>query len=211
MTKVTPARRSRLYLWLALALVLALIGGVVLWLRTPQVPMAQALVATDSDNDLEVRQRPWLTFRPQRATPKIGLIFYPGARVDPVAYAPTARAIAQAGYLVVITPMPANLAVLAPEKATQVMAVYPEIERWVIGGHSLGGAMAARYAFKHPEAVHGLALWAAYPAANNDLSAARIPVLSLYGTLDGLTTPPQDRGFQAVASAHHHLCGHRRG
>ena len=76
------------------------------------------------------------------------MIFYPGGRVDPRSYAPAARAIAAQGYLAVITPMPLNLAVFTPGRAAQVIAAYPEIHTWAIGGHSLGGAMAANFSHK---------------------------------------------------------------
>jgi pimeloyl-ACP methyl ester carboxylesterase len=106
--------------------------------------------------------------------------------VDYRSYAPTARAIAAQGHLVVIPPMPLSLAVLAPDRATEVMAALPEIERWAIGGHSLGGAMAAHYAYQNPAAIAELVLWAAYPPSSDDMSARHdLAVLSIYGTLDG--------------------------
>ena len=82
-------------------------------------------------------------FRPLDQEPAVGLILYPGARVDPRAYAPTARALVQEGYLVVIVPMLLDLAFFAPGRAAEVMAEFPGIEAWAGGGHSLGGAMAA--------------------------------------------------------------------
>jgi pimeloyl-ACP methyl ester carboxylesterase len=120
--------------------------------------------------------------------PAVGLILYPGGRVDPRAYAPPARAIAAGGYLVVIVPMPLNLAVFGPNRAAEVMDTFPGIELWAIGGHSLGGAMAARFAYRQSSAVHGLVLWASYPAASDDLSARELAVVSIYGTRDGLAT-----------------------
>ncbi len=60
--------------------------------------------------------------------------------------------------------MPLGLAVLDWDKALEVIEAHPEIRTWVIGGHSLGGAMAARFASRHPDTISGLVLWAAYPA-----------------------------------------------
>lgn len=68
------------------------------------------------------------------------------------------------------------------------MAAYPEVEHWVLAGHSLGGAMAGRYAVENQEDLAGLAFWAAYPSAADDLSASDLVVYSIYGTLDGLAT-----------------------
>jgi pimeloyl-ACP methyl ester carboxylesterase len=78
--------------------------------------------------------------------------------------------------------------VLGADRALEVMAAYPEIQHWVIGGHSLGGAMAARFAYQNPGAVQGLALWAAYPASSDDLSGQDVQVASISGSRDGLGT-----------------------
>jgi pimeloyl-ACP methyl ester carboxylesterase len=172
---------------LPLALVLAL-GGFVLWASTPAAPMPEALAALQSDDQAQVRIGSWLVFSPPGRSPEVGLVLYPGARIDPRAYAPAAHALAREGYLVVIAPMPLNLAVFAPDRAADVMAAFSEIDRWAVGGHSLGGAMAARFAYRHPEAVRGLALWAAYPASTDNLSGRALAVTSIYGTHDGLAT-----------------------
>ena len=88
-----------------------------------------------------------------------------------------------------ITPVPFNLAVFKPAAADAVIAAHPEIALWTIGGHSLGGAMAANYVYTHPDAIQGLVLWAAYPAGNNGLADRQLAVVSISGTLDGLATP----------------------
>jgi len=150
--------------------------------------MPEALAVLRSDDEVKVKIDRWLVFRPLADSPRVGLVLYPGGRVDPRAYAPAARALAGEGYLIVIVRMPLNLAVFAPDRATDVMAAFPEIGRWAVGGHSLGGAMAARFAYRHPNLVQGLVLWAAYPASTDDLSGRTLAVVSVYGTLDGLAT-----------------------
>ncbi|GAB4559451.1 MAG: alpha/beta hydrolase [Anaerolineae bacterium] len=173
------------YSALALLVVAALaVLGFVVWAETPLGPMPEALSALSSDGDVIVQADRWLTFLPAAGQPETGLILYPGGRVDPRSYAPLARRIAAEGYLVVITPMPLNLAFLAPDRAADVMAAYPEIQTWAIGGHSLGGAMAARFAARHPERVHGVVLWASYPPDSDPLTDFAGPVLSVYGTED---------------------------
>jgi pimeloyl-ACP methyl ester carboxylesterase len=82
--------------------------------------------------------------------------------------------------------MPFNLAVFKPAAADAVIAAHPEITHWVIGGHSLGGAMAANYVYTHPDAVQGMALWAGYPAGNNSLADRPLAVTSVSATEDGL-------------------------
>jgi len=169
-------------------LLAAAVIGFVIWGSTPQAATDVALQALVSDSVVDVTTEAWITFSPAGQAPQAGLIIYPGGHVDPRAYAPLARQIAAQGYRVVIVPMPLALAVMAPDRALQVMAQDPSIETWAIGGHSLGGAMSARFAYTHPDAVDGLVLWAAYPASTDDLSGFDIVVTSIYGTLDGLST-----------------------
>jgi hypothetical protein len=169
---------------------LLILSGVAffLWASAAAAPMPEALAAQESDALIHIETDPWLVFRPIDRYPTVGLILYPGGRVDSRAYAPIARSLAEKGHLVVIVPMPLNLAVFAPGRAAQVMAAFPGIESWAVGGHSLGGAMAANFVHRNPEAVRGLLLWAAYPAANDDLSGYQLAVSSIYGTRDGLAT-----------------------
>lgn len=165
------------------------IGGFIFWASDARSPMPEALSSLETDEYVSIALDPWITFIPVAEAPSTGLIFYPGGLVEAEAYAPAARAIAKAGYLVVITPMPFNLAVLDSSAAADVITAHPEIENWAIGGHSLGGSMGASFADKNPDQISGLALWASYPAESNDLSARPIAVTSIYGTLDGVATP----------------------
>jgi hypothetical protein len=200
--------------WLLLLLPLLAIAGFTIWAYTPLDPMPEALAALESGPQVQVETEPWFVFRPAGDTMDAGFILYPGGRVDPRAYAPMAQAIASEGYLVVIVPMPFNLAVFGAGRAADVMASFPEVERWAVGGHSLGGAMAANFAYQNPERVDGLILWAAYPAASDDLSGrAALEVVSISGTRDGLATPqdiadsrtllPADTRWVAIEGGNH--------
>ena len=193
-TKVKkPMRLSVKILLGILGLLVVLTAGFVVWGETPAAPMPEALAALQSDGGADakvtVTLSPWLTFEPVGVQPTVGFIIYPGGRVDDRAYAPQAHAIAAQGYLVVIVPMPLNLAVFNINGAQAVIDAHPEIKRWAIGGHSLGGSMAASFAHAHPNAIQGLVLWASYPAGSDDFSQSTLPVISIYGTNDGLATP----------------------
>jgi acetyl esterase/lipase len=183
------------YWWLLILIVLFVLGlgisGFYVWASDAPDPMPEAMVALESDELVTVETEPWLIFTPTDQTPTTGFIFYPGGKVDYRSYAPQARAIAEAGYLVVIPEMPLNLAVFDANAADDIIAAYPDIENWAIGGHSLGGAMAAQYVYNNPDAVDGLVLWASYPAGSNDLSGIDIAVTSIYGSSDGVATPDQ--------------------
>lgn len=175
-----------------------------------------AVAALQSDTDVtvaRVAEHDWYEFTPTAAPPTTGLILYPGGFVDPVAYAPMARDIAQQGYLVVLDPMLLNLAVTGVESADTIIAAHPDITAWAIGGHSLGGAMAAEYINNNPGAVTGLALWAAYPAETTDLSAQPVNVFSIYGDADGVASSedvlgaadrlPPDTTFVVIPGGNH--------
>lgn len=183
-------KHFRKYRWpiIFLGLIILSIGGFTLWASLPYGPLPEALQAMESDSAVTIQDEPWLIFRPQNNPPQTGLILYPGGRVDPKAYAPLARSIASRGYLAVIVPMPLNLAVFAPGRASEVIETFSEIESWAIGGHSLGGVMAANFVKNHPDSVDGLLLLASYPASSDDLSSYPLKVTSIYATLDGFTS-----------------------
>ncbi|MDO4492557.1 MAG: alpha/beta hydrolase [Clostridia bacterium] len=113
-----------------------------------------------------------------------GFVFYQGGRVDERAYAPLMAHLASAGVTCVVTKMPANFAVFRSNAATDTVGSVPGVTRWYLGGHSLGGAMAASCAAKEPGRFAGLVLLAAYSTA--DLGDSGLPVLSVVGDRDGV-------------------------
>lgn len=192
---------------IAILLVLLLVailgaGGFVLWANAAAPPMPEALAALRTDELVAFKdQNGWLVFRPVNqadsldALPDTGLIIYPGGRVDYRAYAPVARAIAMHGYLVVIPPVPLNLAFLDVNKAAEIMLAFPEIKQWAVAGHSLGGVAASSFASAHPDRVQGIAFWASYPAG--DMHTFPGAVVSISGSNDGLSTPDKIQASKA--------------
>jgi len=158
------------------------------WATYARPPLPEAVEALEGDDLVTVTKEPWLTFSPAKDSPTTGLIFYPGGRVDPRAYAHLMRAIASEGYLVVIPEMPINMAVFNPNVADKIIDYYPNINHWAIAGHSVGGTMAVQYTDRHPEAIEGLAIWASYPANSSDISDLDIPVISIYGSREVTVT-----------------------
>ena len=112
----------------------------------------------------------------------VGLIFYPGGKVAVEAYAPLMKSLAEEGITCVLLEMPLNLAVLDSNAAEGIDEILPDVERWYVGGHSLGGAMAASYAADHSEELEGLVLLAAY--STKDLTNSGLDVISIYGSED---------------------------
>ena len=177
--------KKKLFLIIGLILLIGVAGiwGIP-WLTYERQPLPDALEALKSDALVNVNMKPWLTFSPAHETPTTGFIFYPGGRISNQGYSNLMKAIASEGYLVVVPKMPLNIAAFSPNLADEIIAAHPEITHWVIGGHSIGGTMAAQYTKTHPDLIAGLIIWASYPADNADLSSSDIPAALIYGSLD---------------------------
>ena len=113
---------------------------------------------------------------------KAGLVFYPGGRVEFTSYAPLLKKCAEEGILCVVVEMPYNLAFLGFNKGANVPSLFPEVKNWYIGGHSLGGTMAANCAANNSNIFKGVVLIASYSTTN----ITDLRVLSVYGTEDGV-------------------------
>ena len=176
--------RRKLWAWLiAIVLVLSVAAaGANVWVEGQYLYGNAATAALATDAAVTVEQTDdAIAFIPSEAI--AGFIFYPGGLVPAEAYASLLRTLAESGVLCVVLKMPLRLAVLDMDAADGVAAQYPEVTRWAIGGHSLGGAMAASYAAKQGEEFDALVLLAAY-------STAELPeglsVVSIYGDVDGV-------------------------
>jgi hypothetical protein len=167
---------------IGLAMVLA---GVFYSTLSPVCPAENALPFLNSDERVQVTVAQNAYFQPAVKNAATGFIFYPGGRVDYRSYAPLAHRLAEKGWPVAIVPMPLNLAVLGSDRASQVIKEHPEVSHWIIGGHSLGGSMAAKFLAENPGKISGIVFMASYPAGK-ELTASHIPVLSIYATNDGL-------------------------
>ena len=201
-----------------LVLVAVLVGGIA-WYVQPQPLLPEATGSLASTADVVFEEADGrLEWSPPGGY-DTGLIVYPGGKVPPEAYGPLAQDIAGDGYLVVITPMPFNLAVFGIGAADGVIAAHPEVTTWAMAGHSLGGSMAAQYVSGNPDAIRGLAFWAAYAAT--DLSALDLSVVSIYGSLDAgaarMSGPearaslPADAVFVEIPGGNHEQMGYYTG
>lgn len=183
-----PGGRSKLIhrLKLAGALLAALfvlvLAGFYVWTRIARYPAAPAAAALAEQSKTK---QGWYVFGPE-ADARTGFIFYPGGLVDPAAYAPLMKQLSDRGVLSVIVPMPLDLAVFGANRAGGVIEAYPQVDAWIIGGHSLGGAMAAEYVKDGQSGIVGLVFLASYSAGGTDLSAYPLAVTSIYGTEDGV-------------------------
>jgi hypothetical protein len=194
------------YLLIGLAALLVLaVGGFVVWAESALPASPRALQAVQSSQEVAVKQvKGWTVFSPTQKSPETGFIFYPGGRVDYRAYAPALNKIAASGCLVVLTPVPLNLAFFGASQANEVLAAFPEIKTWALGGHSLGGTAASIFVYDNPGKINGLVLWASYPAGSNNLSGRKdLKVLSISGSKDGLATPEKINAARPLLPADH--------
>ncbi len=188
------ARWQRMLRWTAVALgALVVFSLAATWLqqRSRHADAAPAALAlARSDDEVSVESDRFLTLRPRRhGGQTLGVIFYPGGYVDVRGYLPTLRPLAAAGYRVVIVPMPFELAIFGIDRALDVQRANPDIAAWAIIGHSVGGAMAALFARRHPGAIAGVIIWDSYPPAFAALSNDPRPVWLIHrATPDG--APP---------------------
>ena len=128
----------------------------------------------------------WYIYRAENADK--GLILYPGAKVEPEAYAYLAQELSKQNITVAIPSVRLNLSILDVSKADEIIEKDDSLE-WYVSGHSMGGAAAAMYADQHLDSINGLILLGAYAASNDYLSESNLPVLSISGSEDGLSTP----------------------
>lgn len=115
---------------------------------------------------------------------KVGIIFYPGGKVEYTAYEPLMKSLADKGFFCVLVRMPYNLAVLNIDAANGIQEQYPSIKSWYMMGHSLGGSMAGTYLVNNYRDFDGLILLASY--VSDDLKHTDLDVISIYGTEDGV-------------------------
>ena len=209
-----PWSRRRAIGAVSLIVVTALTLGSLTWLR-PFSASPVAVTSMAGTVGVRVTDGPTtITLTPVQS-PRAGLVFQPGARVDPRAYVPILSKVAEQGYLVVVVKQPFDIGFLAIDAPTGVLSAHPQVTRWAVGGHSLGGVAAASYAAGHPE-VAGLVLWASYPASSM-ADDTRLRIVSVSGSNDGLATPakmaankallPTDTTYVAVDGAIHAYFG----
>ncbi len=142
--------------------------------------VAMKTLTTGQNSLIEVKDT-LVTFMSEESS-DIGIIFYPGGKVEHIAYAPLCIELAVNNNNVFLVKMPFNLAVFGINRADDIINANPEITSWYIAGHSLGGAMASQYASENSQKIKGIILLGAY--ASSDLSQTDVQMLNVYGSED---------------------------
>jgi predicted esterase len=154
----------------------------------------------ESDSKITIAETDqFIAFRPNVSSQPVGLIFFPGGMVQPEAYAPLLRTIAEQGYNVFIVKLPFGSAPLKSqethvmEQTLEIMEANQSVQHWVVGGHSRGAAIASRFAVLHSNAFDGLILiGTSHPKeAAFNLSNSTLAVTKVYAANDGLASPSE--------------------
>ncbi|MCQ2468026.1 MAG: alpha/beta hydrolase [Clostridia bacterium] len=165
------------------AIVVLLTAVTVYFLTFSYKPLDSVHVALEDQDGINVIEEDgFIAFEPD-ACEGIGFVFYPGASVEPEAYAPLMRKIADNGVYCVIVKEPCNLAFFNSDAADEFLELKGNsISSWYVGGHSLGGWVASSYVADNIANYDGLILLAAY--STEDISDSGLGVLSIYGEND---------------------------
>jgi pimeloyl-ACP methyl ester carboxylesterase len=218
-TEGLPTRRHGLRI---LSWVLGIIGGIVVVaivgiLVWSQVGVAQAepepLATVKADDRIVITDdAAGIVMAPAAGASEVGLVFIPGAKVDPWAYAAKLSGlVAEDGLTVVITKPWLNLAFFDLRPLDAFTSLAPDVRTWIVGGHSLGGVRSCMLATQ----ADAIVLFASY--CSTDLADSGLPALSISASEDGLSTPtkiaharhllPEDAELVEIEGASHSSFG----
>lgn len=160
-------------------LVLVILGGAFFWYVSDYYRAEDvALEVMAQDSGITVQGD--LTILSPTYPTDTAIIFYPGAKVEAEAYLPLLDQIRRTGVACILVHMPFHMAIFDANAAEEVIAQFPEFQHWYIAGHSMGGAMASKFAADHPDQVDGLILMGAY--IYGDYPEEK--TLTIYGSLN---------------------------
>lgn len=159
--KRMPRRKKLLLAGGIVLLVLAVLTGAFFWYVSDYYPADEiALEVLAQDSTIEVQDD--LTILSPSYPTDTAVIFYPGAKVEAEAYLPlleqTGRPASPASW----STCPSAWRSLTQTRPEDVMEQFPDIQRWYIAGHSMGGAHGLPVCGKPPDEVDGLILLGAY-------------------------------------------------
>ena len=135
-----------------------------------------------------------IVFTPAEPKGRTGLLFFHGAVVEPGAYAPLIRAVAENGFIAAIVKLPYRFAPFeshrreAIGRALQIVARTEAVDKWVVAGHSKGGGVAAELVHADRSSASALILIGTSLPKDFDLSDIAIPVKKVFASNDGIAT-----------------------
>lgn len=145
---------------ISLAVLAALTGGFFWYVSDYYRAQDVAVTVMAQDDGITVQDN--LTILSASVPTDTAVIFYPGAKVEAIAYLPLLDQLRRTGLTCILVDMPFRMAIFDANAAGDVMEQFPDVEHWYVAGHSMGGAMASQFAAEHPDDVDGLILLGAY-------------------------------------------------
>lgn len=213
--KEENARKLKKGIVALLIVVVLFVVGFFIWLSNGYKIQEDSLSYLESDSYVQVTTEDKnIYFTPKNINATKGFIFYPGERVDASAYAKICKKVAAQGYKVVAVNMPFNYPSLGINKASKIIEANPGIDKWVLGGDSLGGSAACKYVSNNAK-IDGIILISSYPT--NDINNLGIDVLSISGSKDDVVDYkqlvnsknklPKDTQYVEIEGANHSQFG----
>jgi len=196
----TPQKPSRRRVWTIILisvsiLILGALAASIAWVSSSFPADAQRLESVQSDEDLTYEDLGnAIKLQPAQEPTGQGLIFFPGAKVEPAAYASVLSEAAENGVTVLIAKPPLNIALLHLGSLDDIMDLAPEVDSWAVGGHSMGGVKACEYA--DDQRVAKLLLFASYCASTEVSDHPGLDVLALYGDRDEVINRQEVENFE---------------
>jgi hypothetical protein len=176
-------RRIRITGWTALSSLLVTVVSFLTWFHIVLAAERDATLEVFRDDGIQVTEvEGSIVMEAADGRGETGILYFPGARVNPYSYLYPLSEIAASGVTVVIMDPLMNMALFDTRSVEELALAAPEVNDWVLSGHSLGGVRACMLA-QHPDVV-GLVLMGSYCAT--DISALDIPMLQVLASKDGL-------------------------
>ncbi|MDV2885058.1 alpha/beta hydrolase [Alkalihalophilus pseudofirmus] len=189
--------RLRKHWWKILITTILILIAILFWFLRPYTASEEALSFLQSSEQVDVEMNStWIEFSPRDTELEANVIMYPGGLLEHESYAPLAHSLAEEGFRTFVIKMPLNLAVLGGNKAQDVIKELGD-EPVFIGGHSLGGVMASRFAAENEELFNGVFFLASYPDEKGSLWNKQVASISFLATNDSVLN--RDRYDEAGA------------
>lgn len=145
-------------------------------------------------------------------------LFYPGAMVDPKAYVPLCRKLADNGYRTYLLKLPYHNMGNRYNFPKELGLFSDQSTNYTLIGHSKGARMAAQFVYENPGLVRQLILIGSSHPRDISLANMNIPVLKIFGSRDGVADEksimqnkgnlPSSTTFQRIEGANHSQFGY---
>ena len=191
---------SKIIKYIAIFIPLALLTGflgVAIWGSFPNLADKEKFTEAYATDNITIEDKGnYFAITPTNINNDTAIIYYPGGRVQPEAYLYKLAKIAQqTGWQIFVTKPLFNLAIFSINDADNIIKANSSIKNWYLSGHSLGGAMACQYLNDKTQTnLKGIILFGSY--CSNDISQKNYKVLSISGSIDGLSTPDKVKSYE---------------